>query len=336
MWKNQIHLHRISEGNTLDKPGEMRAFVRSVELGGFSAASRDLDLTPSALSKLVTRMEDRLGVRLMNRTTRKLALTAEGEAYFASAKRILTDIEEAEAEVTRFSAQPKGLLRINVGVAFAMHQLAKALPRFLERYPDIELEITVTDRLVDLIEEGADVAIRTGNLRDSSLIAKKICDLHRVICASPAYLRKHGVPKLPEDLSHHNCVSISGAPQLRRWPFDTVNAENGQHGIRSIDVTGNVSANNAETLLQLAATGVGIIRLSDVIVAESIRAGWLVPLLTDVHHVEPLPLSAVYPHGKHKSPRVAAFVSFLVETFSGAPWRDAPNPSSRTAAKKVR
>lgn len=306
----------------MDKPGEMRAFVRSVELGGFSAASRDLDLTPSALSKLVTRMEDRLGVRLMNRTTRKLALTAEGEAYFASAKRILTDIEEAEAEVTRFSAQPKGLLRINVGVAFAMHQLVKALPRFLERYPDIELEITVTDRVVDLIEEGADVAIRTGNLRDSSLIAKKICDLHRVICASPAYLKKHGVPKSPEDLSHHNCVSISGAPQLRRWPFDTVDTSNGQNGIRSVDVTGNVSANNAETLLQLAATGVGIIRLSDVIVAESIRAGSLVPLLMDVHHVEPLPLSAVYPHGKHKSPRVAAFVSFMVETFSNAPWRE--------------
>jgi DNA-binding transcriptional LysR family regulator len=322
MWKNHIHLHRISEGSTLDKPGEMRAFVRSVELGGFSAASRDLDLTPSALSKLVTRMEDRLGVRLMNRTTRKLALTAEGEAYFASAKRILTDIEEAEAEVTRFSAQPKGLLRINVGVAFAMHQLVKALPRFLERYPDIELEITVTDRVVDLIEEGADVAIRTGNLRDSSLIAKKICDLHRVICASPAYLKKHGVPKSPEDLSHHNCVSISGAPQLRRWPFDTVDTSNGQNGIRSVDVTGNVSANNAETLLQLAATGVGIIRLSDVIVAESIRAGSLVPLLMDVHHVEPLPLSAVYPHGKHKSPRVAAFVSFMVETFSNAPWRE--------------
>jgi DNA-binding transcriptional LysR family regulator len=319
----------------LDKPGEMRAFVRSVELGGFSAASRDLDLTPSALSKLVTRMEDRLGVRLMNRTTRKLALTAEGEAYFTSAKRILTDIEEAEAEVTRFSAQPKGLLRINVGVAFGMHQLAPALPRFLERYPDIELEITVTDRVVDLIEEGADVAIRTGNLRDSSLIAKKICDLHRVICASPAYLKKHGVPKSPEDLSHHNCVSISGAPQLRRWPFDTVNAGNG-HGIKSVDVTGNVSANNAETLLQLAATGVGIIRLSDVIVADGIRAGWLVPLLTDVHHVEPLPLSAVYPHGKHKSPRVAAFVNFLVETFSGAPWRDAPSSLPRPANKKAR
>ena len=299
----------------MDTPGEMRAFVRSVELGGFSAAARDLDLTPSALSKLVTRLEDRLGVRLMNRTTRKLALTAEGDAYFSSARRILSDIEEAEAEVTRFSKSPKGLLRVNTGVAFGLHQLAPALPRFLERYPEIEIEINITDRVIDLLEEGADIAIRSGVLRDSSLTARKICDLQRVICASPAYLKKHGTPRTPQDLLHHNCISISGAPQLRRWPFAT------STGIESIEVSGNVTANNAETLLQLAATGVGIIRLADVIVSDGIRAGWLTPILTDVHQREPLPLSAVYSPGKHKSPRVAAFVNFLVETFVSAPWR---------------
>ncbi|MBI3716840.1 MAG: LysR family transcriptional regulator, partial [Betaproteobacteria bacterium] len=196
--------------------------------------------------------------------------------------------------------------------------LAPALPRFLEQYPDIELDITVTDRLIDLVEEGADVAIRTGQLRDSGLIARKICDMHRVICAAPSYLKRHGVPNTPADLLRHNCVSISGAPQLRRWPF----AVNGK--VETIEVHGNVSANNAETLLQMAATGVGIIRLADVIVADGIRAGWLTPLLADVHHVEPLPLSAVYPAGKHKSPRVAAFVAFLVDTFAGAPWRRRP------------
>ncbi len=301
----------------MDKPGEMRAFVRSVELAGFSAAARDLDLTPSALSKLVTRLEDRLGVRLMNRTTRKLSLTAEGEAYFSHARRILADIEQSEADVTRFSDNPKGLLRINVGFAFGLHQLAPALPRFLQRYPEIELDITVTDRLVDLVEEGADVAIRAGQLRDSGLVARKICDMHRVICASPAYLKKNGVPKTPKDLLRHNCISISGAPQLRRWPF-TING-----ATEVIEVRGNASANNAETLLQMAAAGVGIIRLADVIVADGIRAGWLTPILTDVHQVEPLPLSAVYPAGKHKSPRVAAFVAFLVDTFASAPWRQA-------------
>ena len=251
----------------MDTPGEMRAFVRSVELGGFSAAARDLDLTPSALSKLVTRLEDRLGVRLMNRTTRKLALTAEGDAYFTSAKRILIEIEEAEEQVTRFSNSPKGLLRVNTGVAFGLHQLAPALPRFLERYPDMEIDININDRVIDLVEEGVDVAIRSGVLRDSSLTARKICDMQRVICASPTYLKKHGTPRTPQDLLSHNCISISAAPQLRRWPFTTKN------GIETIEVKGNVSANNAETLLQLAATGVGIIRLSDVIVSDGIRGG---------------------------------------------------------------
>ena len=302
----------------MDTPGEMRAFVRSVELGGFSAAARDLDLTPSALSKLVTRLEDRLGVRLMNRTTRKLALTAEGDAYFTSAKRILIEIEEAEEEVTRFSNSPKGLLRINTGVAFGLHQLAPALPRFLARYPEMEIDININDRVIDLVDEGVDVAIRSGVLRDSSLTARKICDMQRVICASPAYLKKHGTPRSPQDLLNHNCISISAAPQLRRWPFTT------RSGIETIEVKGNVSANNAETLLQLAATGVGIIRLSDVIVSDGIRAGWLTPILTDVHHREPLPLSALYLPGKHKSPRVAAFVNFLVETFASAPWRHGP------------
>ena len=314
----------------MDTPGEMRAFVRSVELGGFSAAARDLDLTPSALSKLVTRLENRLGVRLMNRTTRKLALTAEGDAYFSSSKRILAEILEAEDEVTRFSNSPKGLLRINTGVAFGLHQLAPALPRFLDRYPDIELDINITDRVIDLMEEGADIAIRSGVLRDSSLAARKICDLQRVICASPGYLKKHGTPRTPQDLSNHNCISISGAPQLRRWPFATKN------GIESIEVVGNVSANNAETLLQLAANGVGIIRLADVIVSDGIRAGWLMPILTDVHQREPLPMSAVYLPGKHKSPRVAAFVSFLVETFSSAPWRRGLDVSAPLAATRRR
>lgn len=301
----------------MDKSGEMRAFVRSVELGGFSMAARDLSLTPSALSKLVARLENRLGVRLMNRTTRKIALTAEGEAYFASAKRILQDIEAAEAEVTRFSDSPKGLLRVNVGVAFGLHQLAPAMPRFFARYPEISVDIAVTDRVVDLVEEGADIAIRAGAVRDLGLVARKICDVHRVICAAPSYLKKAGTPRLPQDLRQHNCLTISGVPAWRRWPFDA------KEGVIHIDVSGNIQANNAETLLQMAAAGVGVIRLADVIVSDGVRAGWLHPLLTDVHHREPLPLSAVYLPGKHKSPRVAAFVNFLVEEFSHAPWRAA-------------
>ncbi len=293
----------------------MAAFVRSVELGGFSAAARELGLTPSALSKLVTRLEDRLGVRLINRTTRKLHLTPEGEAFFERSRRILGDIDDAEADVARFRERPSGLLRLHTGVAFGLHQLAHAVPAFLERYPEIALDITVTDRLADIVEEGADLAIRIGPLADSSLHARLICNLKRVICAAPAYLERHGTPHTPDELAHHNCLWVSSQPMLKRWPFDT------GVGLRVIEVSGNVTANNAETVLQLALGGVGITRLADLIVGAPIREGRLVPILGDWHHVEPAPLHAVYPHGKHRSPKVAAMVEFLVETFARAPWR---------------
>jgi DNA-binding transcriptional LysR family regulator len=308
---------------------EMTAFVRAVELGGFSNAARELELTPSAISKLVTRLEDRLGVRLLNRTTRRLALTPEGEAYFHRCQRILADIRDAEDEVARFRSEPRGLLRINVGTAFGMHQLTPALPEFLARHPEIQVELTVTDRVVDLIEEGADLGIRLGTLPDSSLVARKICELERVVCASPAYLRKHGTPRKPEDLLRHNCLNITYSSALRRWAFA------GPEGVRHVEVAGTVTASTAEALLQLALLGVGIIRLSDAIVGAAIREGRLVRLLHDVHHAEPLPLHAVYPHGRHRSPRVAAMIDFLVERFGNAPWREPANPRKGSRAREA-
>ena len=310
----------------MSNPDDMTAFVRAVELGGFSVAAREMGLTPSAISKLVTRLEDRLGVRLLNRTTRRLALTPEGEAYFHRTQRILADIDEAENEVARFRAHPKGLLRINVGTAFGMHQLAPALPDFLARHPEMQVELTLTDRVVDLIEEGADIGIRLGNLLDSSLIARRICEVERVICASPAYLKANGTPRKPEDLLRHNCLNMAYAPALRRWPFDT------REGVKHIEVAGNASSSSADAVLQLAIMGLGVIRLSDVIVGEAIRSGRLVPLLEDIHHREPLPLHAVYPQGRHRSPRVAAMVEFLVERFAAAPWRVAMKRGKRAAA----
>jgi DNA-binding transcriptional LysR family regulator len=190
-----------------------------------------------------------------------------------------------------------------------------ALPEFLARYPEIEVDLTITDRVVDLVEEGADVGLRTGHLADSSLVSRKICDLERVICAAPAYLERRGRPRKPGDLLAHNCLVISGTPQFQRWPFRFPD------GVRDVAVSGNVSANNAETLVQLAVNGLGIIRLVDVVVGEAIARGELEPVLAQSHHVEPLPLHAVFPHGRHRSPRVAALVDFLVEKFSGAPWR---------------
>jgi DNA-binding transcriptional LysR family regulator len=299
----------------MDRSAEMSAFVHAVEQGGFSAAARDLGLTPSALSKLVTRLEDRLGARLLQRTTRRLLLTPEGEVFFTRAQRILAAIDEAEAEVTEANASPRGTLRLHSGSAFGMHQLAPAIPRFLARYPDVRLEITISDQPLATMEEGIDLAIRIGPLDESSMVARRIFNLQRVICASPGYLARCGTPQTPDDLQKHNCLWITSLPALRRWPFDT------EEGIRVVNVGGNVAANTAETVLQLAIAGVGITRLTDVIVGEAIACGELIPILADWHHAEPAPLFATYPSGRHLSPKVKVMVDFLVEEFSSAPWR---------------
>ena len=299
----------------MDRVGEMTAFVRAVETGGFSAAARDMGLTPSALSKLVTRLEDRLGARLLQRTTRRLQLTAEGEAFYARARPILRAMDEAEAEVAQAGASPRGLLRLHCGSAFGMHQLAPVIPRFQELHPEVEIDITISDQPLGTMEEGVDLAIRIGPLDESSMVARRICNLERVICASPAYLERRGTPHTPDDLQQHNCLWITSLPALRRWPFDT------DDGIRVVHVGGNIAANNAETVLQLAVAGVGITRLTDVIVGDAIRRGELLPILTDWHHVEPVPLFATYPSGRNLSPKVRAMVDFLVAEFGGAPWR---------------
>jgi len=299
----------------MDRAAEMNAFVSAVEQGGFSSAARELGLSPSALSKLVTRLEDRLGARLLQRTTRRLLLTPEGEVFFTRAQRILAAIDEAESEVTEANASPRGTLRLHCGTAFGMHQLALAMPRFLARYPDISMDITISDQPPAAMEEGIDLAIRIGPLDESSMVARRICNLQRVICAAPSYLNRCGTPQTPDDLQRHNCLWITSLPALRRWPFDT------EEGIRVVNVGGNVAANTAETVLQLAIAGVGITRLTDVIVGDAIGRGELVPVLTDWHHAEPVPLFATYPSGRHLSPKVKAMVDFLVEEFGDTPWR---------------
>ena len=303
-------------------PADMKVFVRAVELASFSAAARDLALTPSAVSKIVTRMESRLGVRLLHRTTRRLVLTAEGEGYFAHCRRILIEMEQAEAELLRHRDAPHGLLRVNCGLTFGQHQLVATIPEFLGRYPDVQLELALTDHIVGLMEEGVDVVIRVGASADSSLVGRKICDFERVICASPDYLKRHGEPHTPEDLRAHNCLYVTTANALRVWPFDTPN------GQVVIEVAGNFTANNTSTVLDLALRGLGIARLADYIVNEQIRHGRLVELLRATHRLEPVPLYALYPQGRLRSPKITAMLNFLVEKFSGAPWRTVPRVAS--------
>lgn len=301
-----------------DKAAALQVFVKAVELGGFSAAARALGLTPSAVSKTIARLEDRLGVRLLNRTTRSLVPTPEGATYAERARSILADIEEADQEITRFRSAPRGLLRMHVNVAFGLHQLPPVLPEFMRRYPEVQLDLAVSDRMPDLAEEGIDLAVRSGDVDDPSLIARRICLMERVICAAPSYLAEHGTPVVPADLLRHNCILLSSQPQPGYWPFDT------PHGVQTVNVGGNVIADNAETGVRLAVLGLGVIRLGDTLVGEPLRRGELQAVLTDVHHVEAIPIHAMYLPGRHRSPKVVAMVEFLLEHFSHAPWRMAP------------
>ena len=294
---------------------DMTAFVQVVEAKGFSAAAPALGLTPSAVSKLITRLEARLGVRLLQRTTRALHLTQEGETFYASARRIVDEIEALENGIGARRDAVQGVLRVTVSVAFATHQLAPIVAEFLARHPAVQLELLPSDRIVDIVSEGIDVALRIGRLADTSFMARKIGEDKRLICATPAYLARHGTPVRPEELTLHAC--IGGGParsHLDRWPFRIDGA------VREIEVSGPCSVNDGEMQLRLALQDVGIVRLTRLTVAQAVRAGELVSLLEPFSADEPVPIHAVYPHRRHLAPKVVAFVDFLIEKFAPPPW----------------
>ena len=298
----------------IDHASEMAAFVRVVDAKGFSAAAPALGLTPSAVSKLITRLEARLGVRLLQRTTRALSLTADGEAFYAAARRIVGEIAALETEISEQRGTPHGLLRVTTSLAFSTHQLAPVIGEFLERYPAIQLELMPTDRVVDMVEESVDVAIRIGRLPDSSFMARKIGEDKRLICAAPSYLARHGTPQRPEDLRRHNCIVSRDNAYLNRWSFKV----DGQ--IIEIDVRGRVAVTEGEAQMQLALQGIGIVRLTRLTLAQAIRDGALVPLLGAFSAEEAVAIHAVYPHRRHLAPKVPAFVNFLIEKFTPPPW----------------
>ncbi|MCP5373698.1 MAG: LysR family transcriptional regulator [Hyphomicrobiales bacterium] len=293
---------------------EMLAFVRVVERGSFAKAAGVLGLSPSAVSKLVGRLEAHLGVRLLHRTTRRLALTSEGEQYFDRARRILADMEEAELEVARLRAVPRGRLRVNTSSGFAVHQLAPAMPGFLARYPEVQVELSATDRVVDLDEEHADVTIRTGPVGDTPLAARAIAAYGRTICAAPAYLARHGTPRRPADLAQHTCITFFPAAG-QGWPFAAGD------GVAMTTLSRTIATDSSDTALRLALEGAGILRLGDIMVCDPIRAGLLVPLLADRHHPGTVEISALYLPGRRRLPAVRVFLDFLVEAFGHAPWR---------------
>ncbi|MCW8832027.1 MAG: LysR family transcriptional regulator [Colwellia sp.] len=298
----------------MDKWTEMQVFVEAVKRGGFSAAGRQLNLSPSAVSKLVSRLESRLEVRLFNRTTRTLNLTEGGQAFFKRCIEILEDVEDAETSITGFGHVPKGVLRINSTPGFVKHQLLPIMAEFQQLYPQLVVEFQLTGQSIDLIGEGVDLAIRLGVLKDTSLVARKLGESHRVVCASPLYLKAHGIPSTPVELLQHNCLRLSTSEIFNHWEFYSNEQE------EAIEVNGHFVTDNVDALYEYALLGGGIVRLSGFMVGEDIKAGRLVPLLQD-YSIKKQQIHAVFPHRKYLPAKVRVLIDFLLEKFTpNAPW----------------
>lgn len=290
----------------VNRSGEIEVFVRVVDLGGFSSAARAFKMTPSAVSKLVARLESRLGARLINRSTRKLQLTAEGAAFYERGLRILEDMTSAEREAAA-GAEPRGRLRVNSNIPFGIHYLLPLLPGFLAEYPHIKADIVLTDQVVDLFEERADVAIRTGPLRESRLVARKLGDSRLMVVAAPAYLAKHGEPRSLADLDRHNLLGFGFTRHIEGWPF-----ADGKGGVTTAALNGNALASDGESLRQMALSGLGLARLSSFHITADVKAGRLVPVLEKYNPGDIETMYAVFVgQGGHLPARVRAFLDYL-------------------------
>ncbi len=299
----------------MDRLDDMLAFIKVVDTKSFTAAADRLNLSKSVVSRRIGELENRLGARLLNRTTRKLSLTEVGQAYYERCTRILADLEEAEQAVADLHAAPRGRLRLNAPVSFGILHLAPAVAEFLERYPAIEIDMDLNDRTVDLIDEGYDLAVRIGRLRDSSLIARRLAPARIALCASPAYLQKHGVPEAPDDLARHSCLIYTNVPTPDVWQF-TVDGET-----RNVRISGPIRSNNGDLLREAALSGVGFIMSPTFLCGQALTRGELVSILHR-HIPTELSVNAVYPQNRHLSPKVRVFVDFLVQRFGPRPYWD--------------
>lgn len=291
----------------------MAVFAEVVEARSFTGAAARLGMSKAAVSKKISRLEDRLGARLLNRTTRRLSLTEIGAAFYERCARIVAEAEEAELAVTHLHATPRGTLRVDAPHSFGVQYLAPLLPEFMAQYPDLSVDITFNDRFVDLVDEGFDLAIRIAHLPDSSLIARKLADSRRVVCASPDYWTRHGRPSAPTDLAAHNCLGYSYLATRNEWRFT------GPDGLFTVRVSGTLASNSGDVLRQAAAGGLGVVFTPVFMACDDLRAGRLEPVLTEFEDA-PQGIYAVYPHSRLLSAKVRAFVDYLVDAFNPAPW----------------
>ncbi len=289
-----------------NRAGEMMVFVRVVETGSFSEAARAMLMTPSTVSKLIARLEARLGVRLIERSTRRLALTGEGQFYYERSQALLGQLDETEQQIAQGGAEAEGVVRVTSSVTFGTAALEPILPAFLEAYPNIIVDLSLSDEVVDLYLDRTDVAIRVGKLQDSNLMARKIGETRRRIAASPAYLARHGVPETPEDLAHHNCLGFNFRRTMPVWPM--------REGGRIVErmLSGSLLVNNGDTLRRMAIAGVGVIRLADYHLRGPIARGELVEILADSDIGEVDDIHALFRGAQFLPARVRAFLDFAV------------------------
>ena len=297
----------------MNKFEDIQAFVAVVEAGSFTAAAERLAADKSAISRRVTALENRLGTELLRRTTRALTITDTGNSFYQHAARILADLDEAEAAVAQQHGELQGRLRVALPLSFGVHHLRCPIADFNKAHPGVQMDLDLSDRFVDLLQEGFDVAIRIGNLKDSTLVARRLFESRLVVCASPDYIAEHGAPEKPDDLAAHKCVVYSGTSDPTHWTFIHANGED-QH----VRVNPVMFANSGDVLLEAVADGLGIALQPTFLACAFIQSGRVVPILTDYH----CPIStgyAVYPPTRHLSHRVRAFIDFLAEHFSGVP-----------------
>ncbi|WP_293904308.1 LysR family transcriptional regulator [Phenylobacterium sp.] len=303
----------VSEQETIamDRLDEIRAFTAVAEARSFTQGARKLDVSPAQISKLVARLENRLDARLLNRTTRDVSLTDTGQAYLERARELLEGFDALESSV-RDQSGPSGQLKVSAPVSFGKGQLTPALLDFASAHPAVSLDVAFADRLVNLVEEGFDVAVRIGHLTDSSLVAKRLAAVRMVTCASPDYLARHGLPAALEDLARHEAVLDTNAREATTWTF-------GSHSDRrEVRVHGRLRFNGAEACVAAAVAGFGVTRTPAFAAADDLRAGRIVPILCNFEP-ELIHVHAVYPHARHLAAKVRAFVDFLAQRYAGEP-----------------
>ena len=289
----------------MDRITSMTAFVQVVDHGSFSAAAKRLELSPAMVTSHVQALEKRLGIQLLNRTTRKVSVTEAGRDFYQRCLQILTEVEEAETAASELHSSPRGTVRLNTSVALA-RLVTPLITEYVALYPEVSFELIMSDRMVDLVEEGFDLALRTGPLPDSTLIARRLGLGRKVLCASPAYLARRGTPKHPADLAQHNCLTYINSFLEHHWRFT------GPDGEHEVDVSGNLRTNSIEGMRAAALTGLGICLMPAISIGPDITVGRMVRLLPDFRTTEAL-IQAVYPASRRLSLKVRTFLDFLVD-----------------------